>query len=109
MIYVPEKDNYQCYVVQNEGVIRAYEEIPQNNRTINYRDYYINSDYIYKDSYQTFNQYTTLPSCLSSNVLTSEVYYRLDFDKILIILFIMSIFCFLIPINIFKRLFRRLL
>lgn len=109
MIYVPEKENYQCYVVQNEGVIRAYEEIPQNNRTINYRDYYINSDYIYKDSYQTFNQYTTLPTCLSSNVLTSEVYYRLDFDKILIILFIMSIFCFLIPIKIFKRLFRRLL
>lgn len=109
MIYVPEKDNYQCYVVQNEGVIRAYEEIPQNNRTINYRDYYINSDYIYKDSYQTFNQYTTLPTCLPSNVLTSEVYYRLDFDKILIIFFIMSIFCFLIPIKIFKRLFRRLL
>lgn len=109
MIYVPQKDNYKCYVVQSEGVIRAYEEVPQNNTTIDYRDYYIESDYIYKDGYQTFSQYTTLPTCLSNDVVTSEVYFRTDFDNILIILFIMSIFCFLIPIKIFKRLFRRLL
>lgn len=109
MIYVPEKENFKCYVVQNEGVIRAYEEVPQNNTTIDYRDYYIESDYIYKDGYQTFSQYTTLPICLSNDVVTSEVYYRTDFHNILIILFIMSIFCFLIPIKIFKRLFRRLL
>ena len=109
MIYVPEKESYKCYVVQSEGVIRAYEENPQNNTTINYRDYYIESDYIYKDGTQTFSNYTTLPTCLASNVVTSEVYYRTDFHNILIILLIMSIFCFLIPIKIFKRLFRRLL
>ena len=109
MIYVPEKENYQCYVVQSEGVIRGYEQVPQNNTTINYRDYYIESDYIYKDGSQTFSNYATLPTCLASNVVTSEIYYRTDFHNILIIFLIMSIFCFLIPIKIFKRLFRRLL
>ena len=64
-IYVPEDNTFnKCYVIQNEEVIRAYEEVPQNNRTINYRDYYIKSDYIYRDGYQTFSQYTTLPKVI---------------------------------------------
>lgn len=107
MIYVPELNNYQCYVVQSEGVIRAYEEMPKNNFTINYRDYYIKSNYIYRDGSQNFSSYANLPTCLDNSVLTSEVYYRNDFDSILIIFFIMSIFCFYIPIKVFFRLFRR--
>lgn len=109
MIYVPEKENYACYVVQSEGVIRAYEENPKNNETINYRDYYINSDYIFRDGSQNFSAYTTLPTCLSSSVVTSNVYYRTDFDKILVILLILSIFILYIPLKIILRLFRRFL
>ena len=56
MIYVPDL-NYECYYLQSEGVIRAYEEMPENNKTINYRDYYINSNYIYKDGYTQFSSY----------------------------------------------------
>ena len=107
MIYVPEKENFECYVVQSEGVIRAYEEIPKNNQTINYRDYYINSDYIFRNGSQNFSQYTTLPTCLSSDVVTSEVYYRIDFDKILVIFLILSIFIFYIPLRVVLRMFRR--
>lgn len=107
MIFVPEKESYKCYVVQNEGVIRGYEKIPANNVTTNYRDYYINSNYIYKDGVATFSSYSTLPICLSSDVVTSDVYYRNDLDSILIIFLIMSIFIFYIPIKIFLRLFRR--
>lgn len=107
MIYVPEKESYNCYVVQSEGVIRGYEKVPQNNITTNYRDYYINSNYIYKDGVVTFSSYSTLPLCLSSDVVTSDVYYRNDLDSILIIFLIMSIFIFYIPIKIFLRLFRR--
>lgn len=107
MIYVPEKESYECYVVQSEGVIRAYEETPRNNITTNHRDYYINSNYIYRDGTSTFSSYTTLPICLSSDVLTSDVYYRNDLDSILIIFLIMSIFIFYIPIRVFMRLFRR--
>lgn len=107
LIYVPDLTNYKCFVVQNEDVIRAYEEMPTNNKNVNYRDYYINSDYIYKDGTQQFSTYTTLPVCLHTSILTNEVYYRVDFYKILIILLILSIFCFLLPIKLFLRLFRR--
>lgn len=107
MIYVPEKENFECYVVQSEGVIRAYEKKPQNNITTNHRDYYINSNYIYKDGSTTFSSYTTLPVCLSSSVLTSDVYYRNDLDSILIIFFCMFFFCIVIPWKILCRLFRR--
>lgn len=108
MIYVPDS-NYACYVVQSEGVIRAYEETPRNNITSDYRDYYIKSNYIYKDGSQSFSQYATLPVCLESSVITDNYHYRNDFDSILIIFFIMSIFCFYIPIKVFSRLFRRFL
>lgn len=107
MIYVPDLENYQCVNVRGEGVIRAYKQIPQNNITVDYRDYYINSNYIFTDGQQQFSSYTGLPVCIDNSNLTSEVYYRNDFDKILVIFLILSIFCFYIPIKIFLRFFRR--
>lgn len=108
MIYVPDTSSYKCFVVRDSNTIRAYKEKPVNNSNIDYRDYYINSNYLYQDGTQQFSNYTTLPVCLQSSELTNNVYYRNDFDSILIIFLIMSIFCFLIPIKIFLRLFRRL-
>lgn len=109
-IYVPESNTYnKCYVIQNENVIRAYDRTPQNNTNYNYRDYYIHSDYMYRDGFGTWSQYSTLPICLSSTDITNDFYYRIDLSNILLIFFIMSIFGFYIPIRIFKRLFRRLL
>lgn len=106
-IYVPDMSVYECYVVRNETTIRAYEEMPRRNADINYRDFYYNSNYLYQDGVQTFNNYSTLPVCLSKEVLTEEVWYRNDFDSILVIFLIMCIFCFLIPLKVFLRLFRR--
>lgn len=106
MIYVPDL-TYKCFVVQSEGVIRAYEKVPSNNQEVNYRDYYINSNYIYRDGTQSFGTYYSTPTCLSSSVLSDSVYYRNDFDKILIIFLIMSIFCFYIPIKVFSKLFKK--
>lgn len=107
-IYVPQDSTYnKCYVVQSEGVIRGYEEIPQINRTINYRDYYINSDYIYRDSYQTFGSYSTPPTCLDSDVLTNDYWYRIDLTNILINFTIIAIFGLYLPWRIFKSLFGR--
>lgn len=106
-IYVPEDNTFnKCYIVQSEGVIRGYEETPQVNRTINYRDYYIKSDYIYKDGSQTFSSYSTPPSCLSSNVITNDFYYRNDIANILIIFLILVIFCIYAPVKLFMRLIR---
>lgn len=104
MIYVPDLSNYECFYIQSEGVIRGYEERPQANKTINYRDYYINSSYIYRDGVSQFTTYSTLPTCLSSTILTDDVYYRLDFDKILIIFIILVIICFYFPGKLFLRL-----
>lgn len=108
MIYVPDLENYKCFVVLDETTIRAYKEIPRNNSDIDYRDYFYNSNYLYQDGEQYFGNYSTLPVCLDNSVLTSEVYYRNDFDSILVIFLIMCIFCFLIPIKLFLRFIRRL-
>lgn len=107
MIYVPDLENYECFVVQSEGVIRAYEETPQNNTTIDYRDYYINSSYIFRDSSQSFSQYTTLPTCLDNSVLTNDYQYRLDFPGILFIFVIYAIFGIYLPFKIIMRLFKK--
>lgn len=107
MIYVPDLENYKCVYVRGEGVIRAYKGIPQNNSTLDYRDYYIDSNYIFTDGEQTFSQYTTLPTCLSSTDLTDEVYYRNDFDSILVIFICLCLIFFYVPIKILFRLFRR--
>lgn len=108
MIYVPDTTNYQCFVVQSSDIIRAYEQVPNYNTIVNYRDYYIKSNYIFKDGSQSFSNYSTLPVCLDNTNVTTSYYYRNDFDSILIIFLIMCIFCFYIPLKIFVRLIRRL-
>lgn len=105
MIYVPDKENYKCFVVRSEEVIRAYKEIPVLNEEVSYRDYYIHSDYMFNDSSEIITE--NLPVCLDNSLLTNEVYYRVDFYKSMIIFFIFCIFCFLIPIKIVFRFFRR--
>ena len=107
MIYVPDTENYKCFVVRSESTIRAYKEIPTNNSNVDYRDYYFNANYLYQDGNQSFSQYTTLPVCLDNSLITDSIYYRNDFDSILVIFLIMAIFCFLIPLKVFIRLFRR--
>lgn len=107
MIYVPDTTNYKCFVVRSESTIRAYKEIPTNNSNVDYRDYYFNANYLYQDGNQSFSQYTTLPVCLDNSLMTDSPYYRNDFDNILVIFLIMTIFCFWIPLKVFLRLFRR--
>lgn len=110
MIYVPDL-NYECYVLTNKDTIRAYATKPYNpgynqQVNINYRDYYINSNYLYTDGVQSFGNYTTLPVCLDTAKLTNDIYYRSDLDKILVIFLILCIFMFLIPLKLFMRFFK---
>ena len=106
MIYVPDT-SYACYVVVDSDTIRAYETIPTQDSTVYYRDYYINSNYLYEDSYQTFSRYSTLPVCLDSDLITDDYWHRNDFDSILIIVLIISIFVIWLPFKILLRFFRR--
>ena len=104
LIYVPEDSTYnKCYVVQSEGVIRGYDVTPALSTNYNYRDYYINSSYIYRDGSGSWSQYSTLPICLDSEKLTNDFYYRLDFDKICIIFITLALFGILLPIKIFSK------
>lgn len=108
MIYVPESTTYdKCYVVQNEDVIRGYDRVPQNNTSYNYRDYYINSDYIYKDGSGTWSQYTSLPVCINNDNITNSFWYRLDLSNIMIIFFVLFVFVVKYPYRLFIRIFGR--
>lgn len=107
MIYVPDLENYKCFVVRDSNTIRAYKETPYNNRTIEYRDYYYNSNYLYQDGYQQFSNYSTLPICLDHNLLTDDYYYRNDFGSILIIFIIFAFCCIYLPFKLFMKLFKR--
>lgn len=107
MIYVPEKEEYKCYVVQSEGVIRAYKEEPRYNSNIDYRDYYINSSYIFRDGNQQFGNYTTLPTCLQSSSITSDFHYRMDYPSILISIVVLCFVVYYIPIKLLSKVIKR--
>lgn len=108
MIYVPQDNTYnKCYVIQSEGVIRGYDRVPTNNASYNYRDYYIRSDYIFRDGSGSWSSYTTLPSCLDSSDITNEYWYRIDFPSVLTMFLIINIFGIYLPIKIFSRIFRK--
>ena len=109
MIYVPEDTTYnKCYVVQSEGVIRGYDHTPAYNTNYNYRDYYIKSNYIYRDGNGSWTNYSNLPICLQQSSLTNDFYYRNDFDSICVIFMTCFFFIFVIPFILYKRFFRRL-
>lgn len=107
MIYVPNVNDYQCIYIRDTNTIRAYKQIPQNNFTVDYVDYYINSQYLYNYGEQTFSQYTTLPTCLDSSVLTNNIYYRNDFADICVVFCVLFFFIVIIPFKILFRFFRR--
>lgn len=105
-IFIPTDTTYnKCYVIQSEGVIRGYDTIPSYNTQYNYRDYFINSNYIYRDGNGQWSQYSTLPVCLSNDVITNDFYYRNDLSSILIIFLVLFLFIIYFPMKIFSRLF----
>ena len=106
MIYVPDLENYKCVVLQNSETIRAYTSVPKNNTDISYRDYYVNSHYMYKDGTQHFGNYnTSLPTCMPAEDLTNAYYYRNDFDSILIIFIILVGFSYFVLKKIIRAFF----
>lgn len=107
-IYVPNLSDYKCVYVRDSNTIRAYKQSPKANTTVEYVDYYLNSNYIYTEGTQTFSQYPSLPTCLATENLTDDFYYRNDFDSILIIFVIIVIFAILLPFKIFSRFCKRL-
>lgn len=106
-VYVPSYNNSNCAYIRDSDVIRVYDTHPTQNSTIHYKDYYIKSQYIYNEGSTTFTQYSALPTCISSSRITTDVYYRNDLPYILIIFMILAFCCFVVPLKIFTRMFRR--
>ncbi len=110
MTYLPKLEQSNCVVVDNlnNGYIRVYNHIPYSNSVVGYIDYFVDKDYITRVGEQSFGNYNYSVNCQPHENFTTNVYYRVDFDRILVIFLILCIFCFLIPIKLFLRLFRRL-
>lgn len=104
---MPEYSNGNCAYIYNSDIIRVYDSVPQNNRTIAYKDYYIKSSYISNSGSTSFSQYSTLPTCINSSNITTDYWYRNDFSNILVILFIILIVCIYFPYRMFSRAFGR--
>lgn len=94
MIYVPN-DSYQCYVIYNADTIRAYKTQPYASSETDYIDYYVNSHYMYKEGTQRFNTNFNV-ECISKDRITTDYYYRNDFDSILIIFMCILSFCYFV-------------
>lgn len=107
MLYVPSYTNNNCVVYYSEGVIRVYDTTPTANSSINYREYFSNSHYDYRDGVQQFGNFYTAPTCINHNQLTTNVYYRNDLDSILVCFIIIIIFCFYFPYRLISRMFGR--
>ena len=106
-IFVPSYSNNNCLVIRDTNTIRLYDSVPTQNSSVNYTDYYINSSYLSVRGNQTFNQYNSIPTCISSNDITTNVFYRNDIDRILVSFFIILIVCFYFPYRIISRMFGR--
>lgn len=109
-IYLPIENisDYKCYSVLDKDTIRAYLQQPRVDSSSQYVDFYINSHYLQKSGIQTWGQWNnTLPICLSSSSITNEVYYRNDFDCILIIFLVLFIFIIALPYKVMSRAFGR--
>lgn len=84
-VYVPSYSNGNCAYIYNSDIIRVYESTPRANSTINYKDYYVKNSYIYNEGSTTFSQYSTLPTCINSNRITTDYWYRSDIMSIVFV------------------------
>lgn len=82
MIYVPNYEDYNCAYLSSSNMLRVYDSVPQSGRTIYYREYAIDNHYVYRDGSTTFSQYSTLPTCLLDDEVTTNFYYRTDIADI---------------------------
>lgn len=106
MLYIPNYSTYPCIYIRGQGVARAYRQRPNYNQTISYRDFYLDSHYTYVDGEQSFNQYSSLPTCLSSSELTDAYVYRHDFVDIMIVFVLMVGLVWFLISKLIKTFFR---
>lgn len=103
MIYVPDIEHFECYTM-HDGYIRAYEGISSVPATVAYTDFLYNSNYYTRSGTEELLE---VPECISSDQLTTNYYYRADFDRILILFIILAFVIIYLPIKLIFHLFNR--
>lgn len=98
-IYLPSDYINNCNVVYN-GYIRSY----LNNNNTQWVDIYINQDYMLKPGSSNYSQ---VIQCDGVNTYTTNIFYRTDIDRILIIFIILFFICLILPYKVFSRFFGR--
>lgn len=106
-VYVPSYTNGNCATVYSSNTLRVFDSVPANSTTITYTDYFLNSHYLSRTGSYSFDSSELLPSCISSDNISTDYWYRNDFDSILVILFILLIICIYFPIRLISRIFGR--
>lgn len=111
-IYLPiEIKSTNCAYVYDKDTIRVYEIKPTYDTTINFTDYFINSNYLSRSGSTKFGSYNTLNyNCIDYTNFTTDYKYRSDFSSILIIAFILifSVFYLVkVPVKMFFNRTRR--
>lgn len=106
-IYVPNLSSNNCVVVQDHDTIRVYDNEPISGIEVNYVDYYVNSHYLSKSGSIIYGDSSFLDSCISSDNLTTNFYYRNDMDSIMIIFVVLALICVYLPYKIYSRMFGR--
>ena len=104
-VYVPEYNNGNCAYIYNSDIIRVLDKQPQFNSTISYRDYYIKSSYIYNEGSVTYGTSSTLPVCINSNRIKTDVYYRNDFPLIMLTSLAIIVICYFLVSKIVRTCF----
>lgn len=95
-IYLPtDLLNNNCKVIYND-YIRVYT----NSNYTQWTDVYFRNDYMLKNGTTNYSQNVI---CDNLNTYTDDFYYRYDFDKIIIIFFIMVIITIYFPYRLISR------
>lgn len=110
MIYLPDDDfSKECVVILDKDTVRAYQINPYDLEVGDlyyYRDYYINSHYIFKDDYDILYSSSVFGSCIDENNLTNIIYYRNDIFEILALLVLIVGVCWFLVSKLYKTFMR---
>lgn len=104
-IYIPSYSSNNCVVIQSNDIVRVYQTRPVAGSTVNYIDYYIHSDYYSNTGSATFSNYSVIPTCQQD--ITTDFYYRVDFDKIIVIFMAILVLCYFMAFKPIVRLMGR--
>ena len=92
----------------SDGHIRVYDRIPTGSpiNNVTYYDFYIRDDYIQTTGQTNYTNYTSY-NCMDTSNFTTDFWYRLDIDKILLCYIIIALVGLYFPFKIFSRFFGR--